>query len=287
MNRLAVIGNISRDHTRYPDRRGGDLLGGAALHVALAATRAGATAAPVAVIGDDLAHIPAQDRLAGVDWSALRIRSGASAAFTLDYDQDGRLLAVAADYGVSKELTEHALAHIARHPRDRYHVCCRRPLEVPAVLDALTRCGARFSIDFFLPSAAHLIQAAAPWLADADLVFTNTAEHRLLEQVMQSSAAGEGTRGSRTGQGRGVLRGVVVTDGPRPVRWIHHGRPLAACAPPYARPLEVTGAGDTLAGHLLARALNGDSPRAALRSAVLAATRHTAAPRPVPGPTHS
>ncbi|GGS25971.1 hypothetical protein Snoj_04530 [Streptomyces nojiriensis] len=287
MDRLAVIGNISRDHTRYPDRRGGDLLGGAALHVAFAAARAGATAAPVAVIGEDLAHIPAQGRLADLDWSALRIAAGASAAFTIDYDQDGHLVAVAADYGVSEDLSGHALAHIARHPRDRYHVCCRRPLDVPAVLQVLTRCGARFSIDFFLPSAAHLIQAAAPWLAHADLVFANAAEHRLLEQVMQSTAADGVTRGTSAGQVTGVLRSVVVTDGPRPVRWLHHGRPLAACAPPYARPVEVTGAGDTLAGHLLARMLHGDSPAAALRSAVLAATRHTAVPRPVPGPSHS
>ncbi|MEU1025291.1 carbohydrate kinase family protein [Streptomyces sp. NPDC005904] len=209
-----------------------------------------------------------------MDWSALRIAAGASAAFTIDYDLEGHLVAVAADYGVSKDLTGHALAQIARHPRDRYHVCCRRPLDVPAVLQALTRCGARFSIDFFLPSAAHLIPAAAPWLAHADLVFANAAEHRLLEQVMQSTAAGQ-------------VQGVVVTDGPRPVQWLHHDRLLAACTPPYARPLEVTGAGDTLAGHLLARTLHGDSPAAALRSAVLAATRHTASPRPAPGPSRS
>jgi len=278
VDRLAVIGNISRDHTRYPDLRGGDLLGGAALHVALAATRAGATAAPVAVIGNDLAHITAHGRLADVDWSALRIAAGASAAFTIDYDLDGHLVAVAADYGVSEDLTGHALAHIARHPRDRYHVCCRRPLDVPAVLEALTRCGARFSIDFFLPSATHLIQAAAPWLAHAYLVFANAAEYRLLEQVVENTAAGEVTR---------TLRGVVVTDGPRPVRWLHHGRPLTARTPPYARPVEVTGAGDTLAGHLLARTLHGDTPAAALRSAVLAATRHTVTPQPVPGPSHS
>ncbi|MFF8919371.1 PfkB family carbohydrate kinase [Streptomyces sp. NPDC015032] len=280
MDRLAVIGNISRDHTRYPDRRGGELLGGAALHVALAAARAGATAAPVSVVGDDLAHIPAQSQLNDVDWSGLRIAAGASAAFTIDYDQEGHLIAVAADYGVSEDLTGHALAHIARHPRDRYHVCCRRPLNVPAVLEALTRCGARFSIDFFLPSAAHLIQAAAPWLAEADLVLTNAAEYRLLEQVVQSTAASEMAQGTSVGQVTRTLRGVVVTDGPRPVRWLLHGRLLAACTPPYAHPEEVTGAGDTLAGHLLARTLHGDSPAAALRSAVLAATRHTAAPRP-------
>ncbi|KIF69491.1 hypothetical protein HY68_14360 [Streptomyces sp. AcH 505] len=281
MDRLAVIGNISRDRTRYPDRRGGDFLGGGALHIALAAARAGVTAAPVSVVGGDLAHIPADSLLIDVDWSALHVAAGPSGAFTIDYDVDGHLVAVTAEYGVSEGLTGHALAHIARHPRDRYHVCCRRPLDVPVVLRTLTRCAARFSIDFFLPSATQLIPAAAPWLSHADVIFTNAVEHRLLEQVMRRTATEQNPSAEQT---TSVLRSVVVTDGARPVRWFRHGRLQESCTPPDARPVEVTGAGDTLAGHLLARTLHGDSPAAALRSAVHAATRHTAAPRPVPGP---
>ena len=57
MEVLGVIGNISRDQAIYAGGRHVKLLGGAALHVALAATRAGLPSAPVAVIGSDLGWI--------------------------------------------------------------------------------------------------------------------------------------------------------------------------------------------------------------------------------------
>ena len=56
MELLSVIGNISRDLIVYPGTRT-EMLGGAALHIALAASRAGLRAAPVAVLGTDLGWI--------------------------------------------------------------------------------------------------------------------------------------------------------------------------------------------------------------------------------------
>jgi hypothetical protein len=64
---LGVIGNISRDRVIYPDGRNVELLGGAAVHVALAATRAGLPSAPVAIIGSDLGWICDDVRLAATD----------------------------------------------------------------------------------------------------------------------------------------------------------------------------------------------------------------------------
>ncbi|MFI9230895.1 PfkB family carbohydrate kinase [Streptomyces rimosus] len=269
MQRISVIGNISRDHIRYPDGHSGHYLGGAALHIALAAARAGAHAAPVAVIGDDLALLTREPDLACLDWSALRHATGNSAAFAMVYDTHAAVRCTSATYGVSHQLTAHALGHLARHPGDFYHLCCRRPLHVPALLSRLATAGARFSADFFLPSARPLLAAAAPWLPAADWIFVNAAEYRLLARTVDPA----------------VLSGVVVTDGPRPARLLHHARPVAEACPPTTTAVELTGAGDTLTGTFLARRLAGASPAAALEAAVTAAAHHTTTrPRPLPAP---
>ncbi|KOT91063.1 hypothetical protein ADK86_24125 [Streptomyces sp. NRRL F-5755] len=263
MQRISVIGNISRDHIRYPDGRDGHYLGGAALHIALAAARA----APVAVIGDDLAPLTREPDLACLDWSALRRATGNSAAFAMDYDTHGTVHCTSAAYGVSHQLTTHALGHLARHSGDFYHLCCRRPLHVPALLSRLATAGARFSADFFLPSARPLLAAAAPWLPAADWIFVNAAEYRLLARTVDPAA----------------LNAVIVTDGPRPARLLHHARPVAEACPPTTTAVELTGAGDTLTGTFLARRLVGATPAAALEAAVTAAAHHTAN-RPLPLP---
>ncbi|WP_328437569.1 PfkB family carbohydrate kinase [Streptomyces sp. NBC_00444] len=262
MQRLSVIGNVSRDQTRYPDGRGGDQLGGAALRVALAATRAGAHAAPVSVVGEDLDDLPQHPALSAVDWTALRITPGPSAAFVLHHDEQGRFLDLGAAYGVSRQLTDHALDHISRHRRDLYHVCCRRPLNVPAVLGILADLDIPFSVDFFLPSAPDLVTEAAPWLPRASWIFVNAHEYPLLESALDTHQ----------------LQGVVVTDGPHAVQLMRRGRPVAEVAPPATAPAEVVGAGDTLSGTYLAHLSRGDGLPAALEAAVVAASRHITAP---------
>ncbi|MEU6573623.1 carbohydrate kinase family protein [Streptomyces sp. NPDC046805] len=262
MQRISVIGNISRDQTRYPDGHGNDQLGGAALHVARAAIRAGARATPVSVIGGDLRSLPHHPALSGVDWTALRVTTGPSARFVMHYDERGRLLNLKAAYGASSQLTDHAVDHITRHPRDLYHVCCRRPLNVPQVLKLLTDSDIGFSVDFFLSSADELIGEAAPWLPHASWIFANAREYALLDSVFDAS----------------VLGGIVVTDGPRPVRLISRGSQVAEATPPATAPVEVTGAGDTLTGTYLARIACGNGMSAALEAAVDAASRHTTAP---------
>ncbi|MCZ1008461.1 hypothetical protein O1L68_18730 [Streptomyces lydicus] len=181
MTRLDVIGNVSWDVTQYPDHRGCARLGGAALFVALAAARAGRPAAPVCVLGEDLAHVPQAPGLDGLDWSAHGGADGPSTRFDLRYDLQGELLDLRTDYGVAERLTNHALAHVERNPRSQYHVCCRRPLDTAAVLDRLVHHGATFSVDFFLPSAQDMIRTTAPWLNRASTVFVNAAEYRLLK----------------------------------------------------------------------------------------------------------
>ncbi len=269
VERLDVIGNISRDLTHYPDHRGGSRLGGAALFLSLAAAKAGRRAAPVCVLGSDLAHLPEAPGLDTLDWSARIQVDGMSTTFALEYDLQGELVAVGTDYGVAEALTEHALRHVDLHPRGTYHVCCRRPLDVAAVLGRLAGNGADFSVDFFLPSAEAMIRAAARWLPKATTLFVNAAEYRLLEQVIDC----------------GTLPEVVITDGPRAAVIRRFGRQVASAVPPPRPPREVSGAGDTLAGTFLAHRSQGATTAQALAEATAAAARYVAAPSlPIPAP---
>ncbi|MEU3183035.1 carbohydrate kinase family protein [Streptomyces sp. NPDC006923] len=259
MRRLSVIGNISRDHTCYPDGRGSERFGGAAFHVAVAAARAGARATPVSVIGDDLRDdVPAVLRASQVDLTALLAKPGRSTSFAMEYDLEDRLVGVTAAYGVAEQLTAHALARVARHPHDWYHVCCRHPLDAAPVLQALSACGSSFSVDFIVSSIEHTLARTAHLLPHADIVFTNADEYRVLARQVDISS----------------LRTVIVSNGPQAVHLLEQGRDVLTVMPPTAAPEEVTGAGDTLAGTFLAHRIAGHDDRTALRAAVAAASAH-------------
>ncbi|MFB7599819.1 carbohydrate kinase family protein [Streptomyces sp. NPDC056160] len=261
MPRTIVIGNISLDHIHRPHHPPVRQLGGAALHLAAAAARAGLPAAPAAAVGDDLAGLAGDPRLPALDWSLLHHAPEPSATFTIHYDEAETVTAVTTDYGAARHLTSHTLHLIDRHPQAVFHVSCRHPLDVPAVLHALTEHGRVFSLDFHLPSAPQLIPAAAPWLHHATTIFVNAQEHALLTRHTGSPSPCPET---------------VITDGPRPARVLLHGhlpRSAAPAAVPTVR--QITGAGDTLAGTYLAHRARHLPPAAALDRAVHAATRHT------------
>jgi sugar/nucleoside kinase (ribokinase family) len=254
VNALAVLGNISRDHAIYPDGRRSELLGGAALHVARAAHQAGMACALVSVIGADLDWIRSDPRLAGLDLSHVATREEPSCVFTLTYTAAGTLASIDCSFGAARSLTSHCLTAIGDH--GQYHVCCRRPLDVAAVLGQLTRDGLAFSADFHLASAGEMIPAALPFLPHASAVFVNTAEYTTLAALIDPDC----------------LAAVVISDGPREATLMRHGQVTVTIKPPGAALVEVTGAGDTLAGTFLAAHAAGLSDDAALRSAVTAAT---------------
>lgn len=260
MEMLGVIGNISRDQAIYPGRHYVELLGGAALHVALAATRAGLPSAPVAVIGSDLGWIRDDVRLTDMDLSCVKVTCGRSCSFRLTYDENGDLTGTGSSFGVAAHLTRHALDMLGRHRR--YHVCCRRPLDTPVVLGRLVGAGIPFSIDFHLASMAVTMPAAHAVIAHASVVFVNTAEYATLGQVTDPA----------------LLRAVVISDGPRPVSMLRFGRIVASVLPPDASVIEVTGAGDTLAGTFLGARARGLGDQLALEAAVSAAAEAVSAP---------
>lgn len=260
MSRLGVVGNISIDHSHRAGVPGLTSIGGAALHVALAAARAGFVSRPLSVVGHDLDVIRHDPRLGELDLSGVKILPGRSAAFTLNYDHDGALVGAEADYGASTHLTDHAIEQIRTRTDDSFHVCCRRPLDIANVLDALVFAARPFSLDFFLPSAAESIAAAAGALPLAQVVFADVTEYELLTDAVPASA----------------LREVVVTDGPRLAQLIRSGRRVARALPPRIVPVDVTGAGDTVAGTFLAARATGLDDAVALEWAVRAASTHAA-----------
>ncbi len=254
MSTLAVIGNISRDLAVYPDGRRFEQLGGAAFHVARAAVKAGVPAAPISVIGADLRWIHSDPRLANIDLTDVRLAVGKSCTFKLTYTATGELSSIASSFGVARWLTRHSLDTLGG--RTRYHVSCRRPLDAQAVLSRLAREQTPFSADFHIASASALIKSTAPFLCQAEVVFVNAAEYSALTGLIDPNS----------------LAAVVVSDGPRPVLLHRYGRRVAEVSPARIDPVEVTGAGDTLAGTFLARVTSGDPPAVALRVAVAAAS---------------
>lgn len=259
MKLLGVVGNISRDLAIYPGMRAG-MLGGAALHIALAAARAGLPAAPVSVAGTDLSCIATDPRLAGLELRHVKMTPGPSCAFTLTYDAAGHLTGTESSFGVAAGLTAHALDVLGSLPA--CHVCCRRPLDAPAVLRRLAEMDIPFSVDFHLASASVFIPAAKPALPTARAVFVNAAEFAVLAQVTDP----------------GGLQMVVISDGPAPAVVLRHGQQVASALPPATTATEVTGAGDTLTGTFLAACTRGLDCQAALAEAVTAASRAVSRP---------
>ncbi|GIF45228.1 carbohydrate kinase family protein [Actinoplanes xinjiangensis] len=253
MTTLGVIGNISRDTAEHPGHQR-HLLGGAALYIALAAARAGVTAAPISVIGHDLAETLRDPQLSLLDLTGIAIAEQPSCRFHLRYDRHGTLLAVDAAYGAAQQLTAHALQ--PRHACEHVHVCCRRPLDPGPVLTAFVERRQPFSVDFITASAADMIEASAPFLRHARVIFTDINEYALLTAAVPAED----------------LPAVTVTDGPRPAVLYRYGEVAALTPIQQAETVEVTGAGDTFTGTFLAATLHGDPDTIALRRATQAAT---------------
>jgi sugar/nucleoside kinase (ribokinase family) len=259
MQLLGVVGNISRDLAIYPGTRT-EMLGGAALRIALAAERAGLPAAPVSVVGADLSWITSDSRLARLDLRHVKVRPGQSCAFRLTYDAIECLVGTESSFGAAAGLTAHVLSVLGSLPA--CHVCCRRPLDPPAVLGRLAELGIPFTVDFHLASASVLMPTASLALSAARTVFVNAAEFAVLAQVTDP----------------GSLQTVVISDGPAPAIVLRRGRQVASAVPPATTVTEVTGAGDTLTGTFLAACARGLDCQAALAEAVTAASRAVSGP---------
>jgi sugar/nucleoside kinase (ribokinase family) len=263
---LGVIGNISIDTALYPGGQRHDLLGGAALHVALAAAGAGIHASPISVVGGELLHLRTDPRLAELDLAQiLTVHDGESARFEITYNETGEVTGIDSRFGVAERLTEHAVRVIAGREFDHWHVCCRRPLDSAQILTLLMTADATFSLDFHLASIHEQFTAAAPALRRTNLVFVNASEYASIRHLSE----------------RLVVKppfAVVVSDGPRPATLLRNGRTVATARPDHSPVSEVTGAGDTLAGTFIAQNAQGAGDQEALDAAVAAASKTAESP---------
>lgn len=252
-----IIGNISRVRSIYPDGRTLEFLGGAAFHTSLAASRAGLDVAPISIIGGDLRRVIDRLILSRLDFSSVRMEDGVSSSFDITYGNEGELSSITCAYGVSSQLTKHALNEIGKY--ERLHVCCRHPLDVTTILGSVSE--KQFSIDFFVSSAREMIASAEKFLPLASSIFVNTAEYEVIQSVTDIS----------------VLNRIIVSNGRHAARLMCRGEVQAAALPPKVQTSEVTGAGDTLAGTFLALQAAGYDEAIALQEAVNAASEATLA----------
>ncbi len=252
---IPVIGNLSLDEAKYADGRLRQSVGGAALFVSVAASRAGVLASPISVIGTDLDWIRDDNLFDQVDLSHVLTLPGKSCTFRIRYGPDGDVQAIESDFGVATELTNHAVRSISR---GFCHICCRRPLDLTQLLPQLIERGVRFSLDFFVSSIREMLNQSKPYLSHADIIFVNNREWELLTEIADPKS----------------IQRIIITNGPRSARLLRKGRQTAECAPARVAASELTGAGDTLAGTVLACLIRGVEDTEALEMGVRAATKH-------------
>jgi sugar/nucleoside kinase (ribokinase family) len=264
---LYVIGNISRDRVAYPDGREFAFWGGAALNIGVSAARAGCRVVPISLLGDDAELFRTHhddSRFAGLDFGRLGYWPGSSCSFKITYGWNGDVLGVACSFGVCARLTAYAVGAI--QGRGHYHVCCRRPLDPDPVLARISHLGMPYSLDFYSASIADLLPRAVPFVGNAQIVFVNATEAAFLAHTADIA----------------LLRRVVISDGAAPARVLRHGQTTAIAKPPHVPAVDVTAAGDTLAGVFLACNLAGRSDDEGLTEAVIAAADSVRRPGVLP-----
>lgn len=265
MTELAVIGNISRVKSCYQGGRTCEFVGGGAFHVALASASAGILTSPISLVGTDLRWLWNVPLSSNLDLSFVDVLRGESSRFEITYDAEGAVKEIECRYGVATDLVLHARQLIGRHKQ--YHVCCRQPLSPEDVLADLVRTKVSFSVDFYVSSAVEMIARCVPFLPHANACFFNSREYELLCNHLEPDC----------------LECVVVSDGSRAVHIFRYGKQVARILPRAMTPLEVTGAGDTLAGTLIAAWWHGFDDVTAGRMAIDAATSSLAGPAlPIP-----
>jgi sugar/nucleoside kinase (ribokinase family) len=262
-------------------------LGSSAAITASAAVRAGATAAVVAVVGDDdlgrSSLLQAADR--GIDLGAVRVaaglRTGSSVILVSDEgDHDRQILT---DLGTMRELrvedvTDELLGrsghvHVSSFfmhtgARERLHERLARAREL----------GATVSLDTNDDPARTWGWGAAAAVAESDLLFCNDTE------ALGLAALGEGADPdkaaaallSRMPPGPAARRhaelpAVVHKQGPAGAT-VHTRKGRVQVAGPAVGVVDTVGAGDTLAGTVLASLLAGADWPEALRLGVAAAS---------------
>ncbi|MFJ8794812.1 carbohydrate kinase family protein [Streptomyces sp. NPDC102462] len=234
--------------------------GGVAANAAVACARQGVDAALLAVVGDDVFGAYATDRLAahGVDVTGVTTTPGMTAlsVCTLAEDGEKRLVYTSSvsQYPPPERVRDAELAGV-----DWIHTSCLHPEGAAVLAERARAAGIALSIDLEPLALAHGMDALAPALHGAAVVFLNERTAAEIGDVHGFAA-------------RHRLKSVVRTGGSRGATLTYESGEIAVAPPPAARIVDTTGAGDCLAGVYIARSLCGADPHSALRAAVASAT---------------
>lgn len=236
--------------------------GGVVANAAVACLMGGASVRALVAIGDDLAgdHVRARLEARGVEVSATAIADSTTCRAHILLDQSGekRLVLIPGHsmYPTVEQVNTASLADVVWLHTALYHV-------EPATA-LIHRCRALsipWSVDLEPATFQEGLAQVAPCLDGASLVFVNERAAKLIatDPVVELMRLG--------------VKNVVLTRGAGTVEWRSSSQTFYADPPLLPGDVrDTTGAGDALAGWLVARVVAGDAPQEALREAVTAAT---------------
>jgi ribokinase len=148
-------------------------------------------------------------------------------------------------------------------PLDRFawlHTAIYEPVAADLLIERARQAGLPFSLDLEPVTFRDGIDALAPHLAGAEVVFCNTRA----ANALGADAAG---RLRKLG-----AKSVILTQGTKGATWHGAFGTCSAEPPSSVAIIDTTGAGDCLAGWIVAERLRGAAPQEALRTAVAAAS---------------
>lgn len=253
-NSLVVIGNISRDTSRYETSARFTTWGGSGLYIALAASCIGVSPRLIAVVGAD-ALVLLDKIKPWVDISQIRIMKGETCRFDISYLKDGELRSIDCKFGVA-ELINIYLQDLPLSPA-HYHISCRAPLSAHLILERLDSQGFPFSLDFILSSIKLQAPKVSRWIKDSKYVFLNLREFQIFQQEIDIAA----------------IPLTIVTSGSGAIRVYRFGKELFRLYPDSSLFRDVTGAGDVLIGAFLANQLKNIGLYESLNNALILAQK--------------
>ena len=266
--------------------------GGAALNAASAAASLGLASTIASPVGEDEAARALHAALAARGIAdALFVQPGhATGSYTAIIEPDGALAIGLADLSIYEAAGAQAYLSAGNGAAARaglWYLPANLSADCLAGICAAARSAIRSAIQSAdnppLLAMAAVSPAKAerlrPVLAQCDLLFANRAEAQTLTGMADAEPADHAAALRALG-----VRAGVISDGPGPLVWWQGAETGAWIAPPVQEIADVNGAGDTLAGTLMAGLSRGTGFAAATRLAMAASRLVLAETEPyVPG----
>lgn len=248
-NDLIVVGNISQDIASYGGTSRRFFWGGAGLNISVTAAQFGKRPRLISVVGEEALNVLSQLK-EHVDISLVKMLSGKTCRFEIQYSRDGTLQNINCNFGVASFLNQYF--QTIDLPLSHYHVSCRQPLNPKKILQRIAEKAFPFSLDFILSSAQQQMAKAKKWIQHAKYVFVNFQEFEILQSFYDIRD----------------IQTIVVTSDRHPIRVFKSGREVLRQSHPMKKFCDVTGAGDVFIGTFLASQLKGEALYKSIEKAI-------------------